>query len=68
MPKFHMTMIQRTTWEFELEADSLDHAEELSQDWGRDEMKEDEITDNCWWTDITELDSVLVSADANGEA
>jgi hypothetical protein len=50
-----MTMTQHTTWEFELEADSEDHAFELSAEWGRDEMKEEEITSQAWETDVVEV-------------
>jgi hypothetical protein len=52
METFQIKMVQRTTWEFELEADSEEHAELLTQDWGRDELDEDEITDNCWEIEI----------------
>lgn len=55
MATYLMTMTQHTTWEFEIEADSEEHAEELSQDWGRDEMKEEEITSNSWDIEIGEL-------------
>lgn len=51
-----MTMTQRTTWEFEIEADSEEHALELSAEWGRDEMLEEEITDNCWDITVDELE------------
>lgn len=56
MPKYHITMTQHTTWEFELEADSEEHAFELTAEWGRDEMEENEITDNCWETGIDEVE------------
>lgn len=55
MAKYLMTMTQHTTWEFELEADSEDHAFELSAEWGRDEMKEEEITSQAWETEVAEL-------------
>jgi hypothetical protein len=45
-------MVQRTTWEFEVEAESEEAAELMIQDWGRDELDEDEITDNCWEIEI----------------
>jgi len=46
METYQIKMVQRTTWEFEVEADSVEAAELMIQDWGRDEMNEDEITDN----------------------
>lgn len=52
MEKFKITMTQKTTWEFEVEAESLEHAEELTRDWGRDDMNEDEITNNVWEIEI----------------
>ena len=52
METFQIKMVQRTTWEFEVEADSVEEAELLTQDWGRDELDEDEITDNCWEIEI----------------
>lgn len=58
MPKYLMTMTQHTTWEFEVEADSEDHAFEITAEWGRDEMEDDEITDNCWEISVSELEYV----------
>lgn len=52
METFQIKMVQRTTWEFEVEADSVEEAELLTQDWGRDELDENEITDNCWEIEI----------------
>jgi hypothetical protein len=52
MPMYQIKMVQKTTWEFELEAESEDHAEQMTQEWGRDELEEDEITDNCWEIEI----------------
>jgi hypothetical protein len=52
METFQIKMVQRTTWEFEVEAESIEEAELLTQDWGRDELNEDEITDNCWEIEI----------------
>ena len=52
METFQIKMVQRTTWEFEVEAESEEAAELLIQDWGRDEMNEDEITDNYWEIEI----------------
>ena len=54
--KYQMTMTQRTTWEFEVEADSLDHAYEITKEWGRDEMEDNEITDNCWDITVDEVE------------
>lgn len=51
MAKYHVTMTQRTTWEFEVEADNEEAALEQTREWGRDEMVDEEITDNCW--DVT---------------
>jgi hypothetical protein len=56
MPKYHMTMTQKTTWEFDVEADDYDSAYRQTFDWGRDEMIENEITDNVWYIDIDELE------------
>jgi hypothetical protein len=52
METFQIKMVQRTTWEFEVEANSVEEAELLTQDWGRDEMNELEITDNYWEIEI----------------
>ena len=52
METFQIKMVQRTTWEFEVEADSLEAAELMIQDWGRDDMDSAEITDNCWEIEI----------------
>lgn len=52
METYQIKMVQRTTWEFEVEAESEEAAELLTQDWGRDELDEDEITDNCWEIEI----------------
>lgn len=55
MPTYLMTMTQHTTWEFEVEADSEEHAFELTAEWGRDEMKEEEITDQSWDIEVGEV-------------
>jgi len=52
MEKYSIRMTQRTVWEFELEADSPGHAELLTQDWGRDELDEEEIVSNSWEIEI----------------
>jgi len=55
MATYLMTMTQHTTWEFEVEADSEDHAFEITAEWGRDEMKEEEITSQAWDTEVSEI-------------
>lgn len=56
MPIFHMSMTQKTTWEFDVEAEDYDSAYRQTFDWGRDELPEDEITDNVWEIDIDEVE------------
>ena len=56
MPIFHMSMTQKTTWEFDVEAEDYESAYRQTFDWGRDEMDENEITDNVWYIDIDELE------------
>lgn len=56
MPKYHMVMTQKTTWEFDVEAEDYDSAYRKTFDLGRDEMDDDEITDNVWYIDIDELE------------
>lgn len=53
MATFHVKMTQRTTWEFEVEADDEEAALEQTREWGREEMNEEEITDNCWDVTVT---------------
>lgn len=53
MPMYSIRMTQRTVWEFELEADSPEHAELLTQEWGRDELDEDEIVSNSWEVEVS---------------
>ena len=45
MPKYHMVMTQKTTWEFDVEAEDYDSAYRKTFDLGRDEMDDDEITE-----------------------
>ena len=52
MEKFIVVMTNKTTWEVEVEARDEEHAHEISFDWGRDELKEDEIIDNVWEIEI----------------
>ena len=55
MPKYIMELVNTTTYAFEVEADSVEHAYELSAEWGRDEL-EDDITDNKWDIQIWETE------------
>lgn len=55
MATYLMTMTQHTTWEFEVEAESEDDALEITAEWGRDEMKEEEITSNSWDIEVGEV-------------
>lgn len=48
--KYTVVLKQTTTWEVEVEADDEAQAMELTQDWGRDELSDEEIVDNCWDT------------------
>ena len=58
MATYLMTMTQHTTWEFEVEAESEDDALEITAEWGRDEMKEEEITSNSWDITVDEVQYV----------
>ena len=54
MPKYHFQLKNCTTYEFDIEAESEEKAEEMTRDWGRDELAKDE-TNNCWDTEIWEV-------------
>ena len=54
MPKFIVELKQSTTWEVEVEAEDEATAEWISRDWGRDELKDEEIVNNCWDTTVWE--------------
>ena len=58
MNKYFVKMVQQTTWEFEVEAESEEQAYEMTFDWGRDELDENDITDNMWELDVMELGEV----------
>lgn len=58
MYKYSVRMVQQTTWEFEVEAESEEAVDEMIWDWGRDELNESDITDNMWETHIMELGEV----------
>lgn len=58
MNNYHVRMVQQTTWEFEVQAESEEEAYAMTFDWGRDELNEDEITDNMWEIDVMELGEV----------
>jgi hypothetical protein len=55
MATYLITMTQHTTWEFEVEAESEDDAFEITAEWGRDEMVEEEITSQAWETEFCEV-------------
>ena len=55
MPKYMIELRNMTTYEVEVEADSEEHAYELSRDWGRDELEGDE-TNNQWDIEIWEVE------------
>jgi hypothetical protein len=52
MAKFTVRLAQTTAWEVEVEADDEVQAMELTRDWGRDELSDDEIVSNCWDTEV----------------
>lgn len=54
MPKFIVELKQCTTWEVEVEAEDEYEAEELTKEWGRDDLKEEEIVNQCWDTNVWE--------------
>jgi hypothetical protein len=55
MPKYHFELKNVITYEFDIEAESEEKAEEMTRDWGRDELEKD-ITDNYWNTEIWEVE------------
>jgi hypothetical protein len=54
MPKYILELTQTTVWEVEVEASSDAEALELTKDWGRDELDDNEITNNIWETIVWE--------------
>lgn len=56
MPKFHFELKNCTTYEFDIEAETAEQAEEMTRDWGREELAKDE-TNNCWDTEIWEVEA-----------
>ena len=54
MPKFIVELKQSTTWEVEVEAEDEATAEWISRDWGRDDLNDDEIVNNCWDINVWE--------------
>jgi hypothetical protein len=55
MPKYHFELKNVVTYEFDIEAESEEQAEEMTRDWGPDELQKD-ITDNYWNTEISETE------------
>jgi len=52
MPKHIVRLTQTTVWEVEVKAKDANAALELTRDWGRDELKDDEIVSNVWETEV----------------
>lgn len=57
MPKFKLELKNVVNYELIIDADSEEHAYELSKEWGRDELESDE-TSNRWDIEITEVPNV----------
>jgi hypothetical protein len=55
MPKYILELKNLTTYEVTVEADSEEHALELTAEWGRDELQDDE-TNNQWDIEIWEVE------------
>ena len=49
---YTIRLTQTTAWEVEVEADDEAQAMELTKDWGRDELSDEEIVSNCWDTEV----------------
>ena len=56
MAKYIVQLRNSVTWEVEVEADSEYEAIELSEAWTIDDLKEEEIVNNCWDTEAWESD------------
>ena len=52
MEKHIVRLTQTTVWEVEVEAKDANAALELTRDWGRDELGEDDIVSNVWETEV----------------
>jgi hypothetical protein len=52
MEKHTVRLTQTTVWEVEVEAKDANTALELTRDWGRDELNDNEIVSNVWETEV----------------
>lgn len=52
MATYTLEMTRSITWEVEVEADSEEHALELSAEWGEDDMKDEEMTRSAWNVEV----------------
>jgi hypothetical protein len=52
MEKHTVRLTQTTVWEVKVEAKDANTALELTKDWGRDELNDNEIVSNVWKTEV----------------
>lgn len=52
MPTHIVRLTQTTVWEVEVQASDENAALEMTKNWGRDELNDDEIVSNVWETTV----------------
>jgi len=50
--KHVVRLTQKTVWEVEVEASDENAAIEMTRDWGREELNDDDIVSNVWETEV----------------